>query len=228
MEEISVFIVEDDPMVISIIKYFTEKIDYFKVIGTGNSELESLDKIKELKPHLILLDIFLPTGSGLSLLKKLRQENISSDVILITAAKDTATVQETLRYGAVDYLIKPFNFERFQQSLQTFFNLRRMLEAQEDINQVDFDLYHCPADVTGINNILSLPKGVHLLTMKQIMNYLGEQHTQLSCKEIANALCMSNVTTWRYLEYLAEKGKIKITLEYGAKGRPTKYYKINN
>ena len=226
MEDVSVFIVEDDPMVISILKNFTEKIPSFKFIGSGNSELDSLEAIKKLEPTLVLIDIFLPAGNGLNLLKQIRQDNLPVDVILITASRDTATVQETLRFGAVDYIIKPFNFERFQQALVNFINLKRLFEANKDVKQVDLDLYNSPADSTGLNHILSLPKGVHLLTMKQILNYLYQQHQALSCKEIAQALSMSRITTWRYLEYLAEKGKIEVSLEHGSRGRPTKHYKV--
>lgn len=224
--EISIFIVEDDPMVKSIIQQYSERIPSCKVFGSGNSETESIKTIKLLKPNLVLLDIFLPDGNGLNLLKRLRQENISTDVILITAARDTETVQEALRFGAVDYLIKPFNFERFHQAIMNYLSLKNLFEQHNDINQVDIDMYNYPFDSAGCNNILSLPKGVHLLTLKSIINYLYEQHSPKTSKEIADALQMSRITTWRYLEYLSEKGKVEVSLEYGSKGRPTKQYRI--
>lgn len=226
MESIGVFIVEDDPMVVSINKQFTEKVVPFKVIGTGNSETEALLKIKELKPDLILLDIFLPNGNGINLLKQIRQENISTDVILVTAAKDTVTVQETLRYGAVDYLIKPFDFERLQQALLNYLSLRQLINDHSDISQDELDQYHYSPDTGGLNTLSSLPKGVHFLTLKQLLSYLDNQKSSLSCQQIADALTLSKITAWRYLEYLVEKGKVEVTLEYGAIGRPTKHYRI--
>jgi len=226
VELIRVFIVEDDPMVVSINKQFTEKVVPFKVIGTSTSQSDALIKIKELKPDLVLLDIFLPSGNGLNLLKQIRQENISTDIILVTAAKDTATIQETLRYGAVDYLIKPFNFERLQQALLNYLNLRQLINEHADVSQDELDQYNYSVDVGGLNTLSSLPKGVHLLTLKQLLNYLDSQNEALSCQQIADALTLSKITAWRYLEYLVEKGKVEVALEYGSIGRPTKHYQI--
>lgn len=226
MELIRVFIVEDDPMVASINKQFTEKVVPFKVVGTSTAESDAFTKIKDLKPDLVLLDIFLPSGNGLNLLKQIRQENIPVDIILVTAAKDTATIQETLRYGAVDYLIKPFDFERLQQALLNYLNLRQLIIEHDDVSQDELDQYNYSVDVGGLNTLSSLPKGVHFLTLKQLLNYMDSQNTALSCQQIADALTLSKITAWRYLEYLVEKGKVEVALEYGAIGRPTKHYRI--
>ncbi|MGI6449841.1 MAG: response regulator [Desulfitobacteriia bacterium] len=226
MELIRVFIIEDDPMVASINKQFTEKVAPFKVVGTSNSEAESLHKILELKPDLILLDIFLPNGNGLNLLKKIRKENIPTDIVIVTAARDTATIQETLRYGAVDYLIKPFSFERLQQALLNYLNLRQMINENADVSQEELDQYNFAVDISGLNTLSSLPKGVHFFTLNQLLKFLDSQDNSLSCQQIADALSLSKITAWRYLEYLVEKGKVEVTQEYGSIGRPTKQYKI--
>lgn len=226
MELIKVLIVEDDPMVASINRQFTEKLPAFKVVGTCYSESDSMKQLKELQPDLILLDVYLPHGCGLNFLKEIRQEGIPVDVILITAARDTATIQESLRYGAVDYLIKPFDFERFQQALMNYLNLRIMISENTDVNQNDLDHYHFLSDLGGLNPLSSLPKGVHFLTLKQILNFLDNHQEALSCQEIANSLGLSKITAWRYLEYFVEKGRVEVALEYGSIGRPTKLYKI--
>ncbi len=226
MDLINVFIVEDDPMVVSINKQFTEKVTPFKVIGTSTSEDDALTKIKNLNPDLILIDIFLPHGNGLNLLKQIRLNDISTDAILVTAARDTATIQEALRYGAVDYLIKPFDFERLQQALLNYLSLRQLMHNHLDISQNELDQYNYSLDVGGLKNITSLPKGVHFFTLKQILDYLSKQKTNQSCQQIADALSLSKITAWRYLEYLVEKGKVDVIMEYGSIGRPTKNYKI--
>lgn len=226
MELIKVLIVEDDPMVASINKQFTEKLPAFKVVGACCSEHEALQKIQEFKPDLLLLDIFLPIGNGLSLLKQIRQDGIPIDVILVTAAKDTATIQETLRYGAVDYLIKPFDFERLKQALTNYLQLRQLIDEHADVSQSELDFCHFSSEMSGLNTLSSLPKGVHFLTLQQILEYLDKQEKALSCQQIADGLNLSKITAWRYLEYFVEKGKVEVTLEYGAIGRPTKHYKI--
>ena len=230
MEPIKVFIVEDDPMVARINKRFTEKMEPFKVVGVTNNESDALLQIIETKPDLVLLDIFLTNGNGLNILKKIRDKKISTDIILVTAAKDSSTIQEALRYGAVDYLIKPFDMERLQQALQSYLRRRQMMSSNLDLCQHDLDKLNTPVEIISEifprTKSIPLPKGVHQLTLDQILCFLNKQETTLSCQHIALELAISKITVWRYLEYLVETGQVQVELEYGTIGRPTKRYKV--
>jgi len=68
----------------------------------------------------LLVDVYLPDGSGLELVQALRAEGCDSEVILITAASDLASVQGALRSGALDYLIKPFQQHRLREALSRY------------------------------------------------------------------------------------------------------------
>ena len=72
--------------------------------------------LKDHQVDLILLDVYMGKETGLDMLVELRKADDPVDVIVITAANDKESVQTALRYGAVDYLIKPFSFERFQDA----------------------------------------------------------------------------------------------------------------
>jgi len=221
---IKVLIVEDDPMVAEFNRSFVEQIGHpFKVIGVSSTEAQALEVIKTNTPHLLLLDIFLPNGNGMTLLKTLRKSNILLDIIIITASKDTTTVQEALRFGVVDYLIKPFSFKRFKQSLLNYARIKKIIDSGEDISQADFDSRYSYSQINTDNT--SLPKGVHLLTLKQLVDYLYESNKPQSCQEISANISMSRVTTWKYLEYLVKQGQVVVSLEYGV-GRPTKLYQL--
>ncbi|MGN0027813.1 MAG: response regulator, partial [Clostridium sp.] len=87
MNIINVFIVEDDPMVKEINKRFLEKMGSFKVIDDASSIKEAKIKLKNCKADLVLLDVFLPDGKGIELLKWIRLEEMNLDTILITADK---------------------------------------------------------------------------------------------------------------------------------------------
>jgi response regulator of citrate/malate metabolism len=213
-------------MVAHINKKFTEKVPPFKVVGTSFDSDDAIEKIKELKPDLLLLDIYLPQKNGLYILQEIRQQNIPIDVIMVTAAKDTATIHQALRFGAVDYLIKPFDFERLQQALCNYLNLRQLMDKNLNLSQEELDKLNS-FNLNTINTATILQKKVHQLTLDQITNFLLEQNQPLSCQQIASALAISKVTVWRYLEYLADKGNVKIQLEStGFSGRPTKLYSI--
>jgi len=232
LKPIRVFIVEDDPMVASINKRFTEKMVPFIVVGESSNEKNALQQIIESKPDLILLDIFLTNGNGLSILKQIRHKKISTDIILVTAAKDSTTIQEALRYGAVDYLIKPFDMERLQQALQSYIRLRQIMSKNSDLSQHDLDKLNTPietiSEIVPRTKSIPLPKGVHQLTLDQILCFLNKQKTTLSCQHIALELAISKITVWRYLEYLVETGQVQVELEYGAIGRPTKRYRVTS
>lgn len=224
MNKIHVLIVEDDPMVAEFNKSYVEQIGHpFKVSGLCFTEAQALEAIKTNMPDLVLLDIYLPNGSGMSLLKTIRKSNLLVDVILITAAKDSTTVQEALRYGAVDFLIKPFGFKRFKRALLNYVNLKKIIDTEEEVKQTDIDSRFDFSEIDYTAS--SLPKGVHLLTLKVITDYLYDNPTPKSCQEISDHLSMSRVTTWRYLEYLSNQGQVSVSLEYRV-GRPTKLYRL--
>lgn len=224
MNIINVLIVEDDPMVAEFNKSYVEQIGHpFKMSDICSTEAQALEAIKINMPDLILLDIYLPNGSGMSLLKTIRKSNLMADVILITAANDSATVQEALRYGAVDFLIKPFGFKRFKRSLLNYAHLKEMIDTEEEVKQTDIDARFNFSEIDYTAS--SLPKGVHLLTLKVIVDYLYDNPTPKSCQEISDHLSMSRITTWRYLEYLSKQGQVSVSLEYRI-GRPTKLYRL--
>ncbi len=120
----------------------------FKVIGTSTSEADALMKIKVLKPDLICWIYFCQTE-----MLKSPQTNPPGKYTdrrhFVTAAKDTCNIQETLRYGAVDYLIKPFDFERLQQALLNYLNLRQLISEHSDVSQDELDQYNYSMDVGG-------------------------------------------------------------------------------
>ncbi|MBQ6673260.1 MAG: response regulator, partial [Spirochaetia bacterium] len=114
-----ILIVEDDPMVAHINLKFANKAGYDDVDTVSDIE-SAKERILNGNVDLVLLDVYLPTGKGTDLLKWIRQENLSTDAILITADHSSETVEMAMNFGAVDYLIKPFDFARFQLAMDKF------------------------------------------------------------------------------------------------------------
>lgn len=235
MEELRVFIVEDDPMVLSINKRFTERIPGFKVVGAAATRAETIRQVKETRPDLVLLDIYLPEVNGLEILRELRNLDFGVDVIFITAAQDTRTISEALRYGAVDYLIKPFEFERFQEAFLNYASLHAKLESDRPFLQSDVDSLRQgdpkakAARTRGpVEVALLTPKGIDETTLGYVLGLLNNRLKPLSADEVAEGLGLSRVTARRYLEYLCETGKVSVMHSYGSIGRPQKLYQIKD
>lgn len=224
MKEISVLIVEDDPMVQEINKRFIAKLKDFRVIAVASHGEEALKMLETIKPQLILLDVFMSKVDGLTTLKEIRKRGVNSDVILITADKSVQTVQQAIRYGAVDYIIKPFRFDRFKEALQNYKRRKEKLQEREVFQQRDLDRILHSSQEQSENQ---LPKGLNQVTLDSILAYLREHTEYLTSMELAQAVGIARVTARRYMEYLAEKRIVDIELEYGSVGRPIHKFRIS-
>jgi len=223
-----VLIVEDDPMVAEFNKRYLEQVDGFLLVDIANSVKEALDVIEEKNVDLLLLDVFMPGENGLSLLRKVREEKQDIDAILITAASDVEKIQEALRNGAVDYLIKPFEFDRFEQALRTYREQHVYLKRQRTINQEDLDQLLLVKEEDNDQGILKpLPKGLSRKTLVTVLEAVKKQgKAPFSTDVIAEVTEISRVSVRKYLKFLNDIGVIDETLTYGI-GRPLYSYIYN-
>lgn len=220
---ITVLIVEDDPMVADVNKRFVESVPGFKVIDIIPTGMQAVEAVKELKPDLTLLDVYLPDLSGVDVLRRIRRLNLPTDVILITAAQDTATIQDVFRFGAIDYIIKPFKLARLVSALNSYEALRKTLNRRSSFDQETLDRLTLGKPVDDREG--RLPKGLHELTLRQVMLYLIQQNRPLSAEDVAAGVGLARVTARRYLEYLEKSGKAVLELQYGSVGRPVNRYR---
>lgn len=232
METIRVLLVEDDPMVQEVNRQFVERIDGFLVIGAASSGSEGLRLIYDLSPELVILDIFMPGLDGIGLLQRLREEQLAVDVIVISAANDMATIGRMLQNGAVDYIMKPFKFERVKQALVRYRSKKNSLGSKQAVTQNELDLVLFgeqsasasePASEAPPAAQAELPKGMQAATLRQILKFLEAQSKPVSAEETAEAVGIARVTARRYLEYLEKTGSVRLELQYGV-GRPLNTY----
>jgi two-component system response regulator DctR len=219
-----VVVIEDDPMVQEVNRQFIESVPSFAVVGIAANGAEGIRLVNRLQPDLVIMDIYMPAIDGIKTLQQLRSDNQEVDVIVITAAKDKPTIQTMLRNGAMDYIIKPFKFERIQQALENYRSFRSQLEEKGTVSQADLDqlLFRKGADSAQLND--NLPKGLNAVTLQQILQHLTEQKGSLSAEEVAEKVGIARVTARRYLEYLEKIGKVNRDVVYGGVGRPTNRY----
>lgn len=216
---IDVMIIEDDPMVREINSKFLKKVEGFSLYKAAGNLTDAKMFVLAKKPDLILLDVFLPKENGIDFLKWLRSEEIEVDVILITADKSNRRVQEAFRYGAVDYLIKPFSFERFRESLLQFKERHREFKKSEDIDQAALD--KLIASVPAVQEEEGLAKGLNKYTYKSILEEISCRGSEyFTADELSEKLKIARVTVRRYLEYMEKEGLLEKLVEYGKVGRP--------
>ncbi|WP_321365986.1 response regulator [uncultured Desulfuromusa sp.] len=222
--KIRVLIVEDDMRISELHQRFVEKLAEFEVVGVANNIADASEMIEILQPDLVLLDLFFPEGNGMDLLKQVRSSEQSCDVILVTAAREMSSLQEALRGGVFDYIIKPVFFPRFQESLQKFYEYFRQLQAGGALEQKDIDQLlhsHHPASTESG----AIPKGIDVLTLGKVREVFENTESQdLNAEEVGKEVGISRSTARRYLEFLATEGFLKADLIYGVVGRPERRY----
>lgn len=224
-----VLIVEDDPMVAMINEQYVCKNPQFVVAASCRNGQEALEFLETNKVDLIVLDVFMPYMDGIETLKKIREKKIAAEVIMVTAANDAATIEETMHLGVIDYLIKPFAFERFQVALEKFVAHRTILKQNSILDQSCIDNMISNATETAVAKPIDpdqqeLPKGIQKKTLILIEEYLEQNTGWHTVGMIAEKLGVSIVTARHYMNYLEEQGLIVADINYSTGGRPSVLY----
>jgi response regulator of citrate/malate metabolism len=193
----------------------------FDLAGVARSAGEAM-RLLDSRPgevDLVLLDMHLPDGHGLGLLQRIRAAGHLCDVIAVTSARDSDVVRRAVSQGVVLYLLKPFSFAAFRTKLEQYAAYREQLRGtaddvvQDDVDQLFGALRTRP---TGE----SLPKGMSLDSLRAVVEALRERSEGLSATEAGAAIGVSRVTARRYLEHLADEGRVTRSPRYGGAGRP--------
>ncbi len=226
---IRTLIVEDDPMVMQINERFLKKVKGFDHVGSANDLEAAKQKINTLKPELVLLDIFFSVGRGVDIIRWLREQNLDVDVIFITADRNPKTIERAFRFGAVDYLVKPFKFERFEEALTKYRRQRRLLEGSDAMEQAVIDSMSVGCKLAR-NMEMEVPNEIDEVnqTHMDILNLLRSNASAgFTAQEVADALGISRITARRYLDEMECENKLELYLEYGKVGRPRNKYRVN-
>jgi response regulator of citrate/malate metabolism len=224
MDNLTVVIAEDDSKIAEIQSRFIDKIEGFEVVGIGNTIAESEEIIDVFRPDLVLLDVFFPDGNGVDLLWKIRRAYKSTDVVFITAAKEVGTLQEAIRGGAFDYILKPMTFSRFQSTLRKFFEHRNKLQETTNLDQSHVDQIIHPSQGSAQTEI-RIPKSIDPLTLEKVQEEVNKLDDKgVNAEYMGSQIGISRTTARRYLEFLVSKGAVKPSLVYGSVGRPERLY----
>ena len=221
-----VLIVEDDPMVAMINEQFVSRHKDFVVAHKCNDGKSALEYLENNDVDLIILDVFMPYMDGFETLRQIRKKQIPVDVIMVTAANEREQLKEGLHLGVVDYLVKPFTFERFKVALDKFIAQSEALKDLDKVNQKKIDFLK---DKSRKKANELYPKGIQEKTLQTIIEHLKENKNKwLTGDEIAEKVGLTGVTVRRYMTHLSEVGIVIADMNYGTGGRPCMLYKITN
>jgi response regulator of citrate/malate metabolism len=226
--DITVLVVEDDPVAADAHGLYVARTPGFRVAATAHScagALRALDRARAAgRPvDLILLDLHLPDGHGLGLCRTLRAAGHTTDVIAVTSARDLAMVRKAVSAGVVQYLLKPFSSAALRERLERYARYRASLGRDgEAVGQDEVDqalaLLRTPERTT-------LPKGLSAPTLETVAAVLRAADAGLSAAAAGAAAGVSRITARRYLEHLVDSGQALREPQYGQVGRPELCYR---
>ncbi len=220
---IKVLIVEDDPMVAELNRRYLERVPGFAAAGLVKNGGDALVFLERQPVDLILLDIFMPGMNGLDLLTSIRGKGYKVDVILVTAASDQDSIEAALRSGAVDYMIKPFEYSRFQAAMEAYKKRRRLMNSQQRLDQQELDEYVLQRR-SAVGD-MTLPKGLDRNTLRRIWAKISQNESEFTADGMAAEVGISLGSMRKYLKYLQQLELLAAQVGYGSVGRPVYRYR---
>jgi DNA-binding LytR/AlgR family response regulator len=111
--KITCIAVDDEYFALELLESFIQKFSKLELIAASTDAVEALEKINNLKPQIVFADIQMPMLNGLNMIEKLTYK---PTIIFTTAYKQFAL--QAFNVDAIDYLVKPFAYERFEKAVQ--------------------------------------------------------------------------------------------------------------
>jgi len=219
-EPIRVLVVEDDPVAADAHRMYVERVPGFAVVGTARTGGDAQRLLERTPADLVLLDLYLPDGHGLQLVRALRATGHGADVIAVTSARDLAVVRDGVSLGVVQYVLKPFTFSTLRDRLQRYAEFRSTAGEASGQDEVDRALAALRAPQPA-----AMPKGLTQATLHAVTEALRSAQDGVSAAATAEAVGISRITARRYLEHLVDAGRAARTPHYGAIGRPELVYR---
>ena len=207
--DLSVLIVEDDFRVADMHAAIVDALPGFTVAGTANT----LAAARKSGPvDLALVDVYLPDGSGIDLVRELH-----CDSIILSAATEAETVRAAVAAGALGYLVKPFVPTELAARMAGYARYRKILSAGNlGPAEVDAALDALRPRIATQQSPVVAPSPTKDLVLQALAGAGGP----MSAAEVAAEIGVSRATAQRYLAALATNDEVKIGLRYGSTGRP--------
>lgn len=220
---IQVLVVEDDPVAAEAHRLYVERLPGFAVAGVVHTGGAALRLLERRRVDLVLLDLNLPDGHGLQLVRKMRASGHAADVVAVTSARDLGVVRQAVSVGVVQYLLKPFTFPSLRDRLERWARYRTELAGGEATTQDEVD-----RALAALRTPAPVPKGLSAPTLAAVTTALREASADgpgLSANAAARLAGVSRITARRYLEHLVDTGRAVRTPQYGQVGRPELCYR---
>lgn len=221
--QLRVLVVEDEPVAREAHAAYVGRVPGFTVAASVGAAHEALRLLQTAAVDLVLLDMSLPDGHGLDVVRSMRAGGHRADVIAVTSARDLDVVRSAVSLGVVQYVLKPFVFATLRDRLTAYRSYRdQLVRADQLTTQAEVDEVLAVARPSAP---AALPKGMGEQLLSAVSRVLRDAPAGLSASELAEAVGVSRVTARRYAEHLCEGRLAQRTQRYAGAGRPEVEYR---
>lgn len=203
-----IVIIDDEPDIQYTIKEICLYGGWNAVVA--KSGMQGCELCKIHSPNLVIVDYHMPDWDGLTTVKKIRQFDRTTSILVLTVDERQEIAEKFIAAGATDFAIKPIKSPDLISRIKI--NLR--------INEIQMD--YAKEKQQGF-----IDKGISPATLSIICDYLKEQREGLTIDEITGGVNLAYQTVHRYIQYLIEEGSIETLPIYGQLGRPKNKYKYS-
>ena len=186
-----IVMVEDDDMLAQVIKRQLELIDMTVIIFSLIHDALSFFQHSRTAAHLLLLDLNLPDGNGLSLLQELLEQKIDIPTIFVTGVSDEKTKIQSLDMGGDDYLVKPFSLREMVSRINALLRRTHHDPSTYYVPSHEREFYFCGAKVSPVKMELAFPSGAVPIGKRElsIISHLS-QHPYAVLSRVALIQCI--------------------------------------
>ena len=223
--KVRTLIIEDDEAIAQLHFQYLQANPSLDIQAIALNKQQAEMQIEIFNPELLILDVYLPDGTGLDIIQTLRQQGKKTDIILITAAREPEILQSAMRLGVVEYLLKPVLLPRLDAAINHYLEKRDKIQSTDNFDQsfVDSILSSDPAKSQSNHDNSRLPKGIDAVTLDKIRS-LFKARSAWKAEEAGAEIGASRSTARRYLEFLVSTNEVKTDVIYGTVGRPERTY----
>lgn len=125
--QITCIILDDEPFAVQLLKQYTEKVSFLKLLYAGTDVYKAMDILKNQSVDLVFLDIQMPELTGIEFMQTVHKEQ---NFIITSAYQEYAL--EAFDFNVIDYLLKPITFQRFYQSLEKYTQWKNQFTKKEE------------------------------------------------------------------------------------------------
>jgi DNA-binding NtrC family response regulator len=154
----AILIVDDDPAVLSTVGRALARRGF--EVATARDGHEGIEKLRETRPDLVLVDLCMPRLGGLGMLRRMREDGIQLPTLVMSGTGSVSDAVEALQLGAQDFLEKPVRTERLLVSLERTLQAQRLREQHEALRRDTWESRPILGESTAIRAMRDLVQRV--------------------------------------------------------------------